>query len=282
MKAQNLTISVPASECDKNCPYCISMITWQPPNDIVRMSANLFVVQRVADQAGVTNVLITSKREPFMNIRETLNFAFQFKHHWLEIQTNGIYLNAHTENRSEDIVRDLFARNVNVIAFSIDDLDAIDEYASTFELLKEYGIITRVCINLTRKIMKDHGFYGIMDRITKYKDKQDIPFVRQLLFRNINYPSTASKDLKAVQWIDENVDLADYAMIKEQALRANMKERRFIPHTGVIIYSYRKVAICFSDYCIQEKNRTDDIRSLIFHSDGHLYTSWDDPASILF
>jgi len=286
MKAQNLTISVPAERCDKNCPYCISMITWQPDNDIIRMYENLSAVQRVADRAGVTNVLITSKREPFMNSGETLHFARCFMDYWLEIQTNGLYLSKHVSSDNEAFAIELSRCRVNVIAFSIDQLEDIDNYADVFKTLKKFGIITRVCINLTKKITSKYGFYNITEAVTKHRDERGIPYVRQLLFRDINYPSTASKDSRVVQWIDENVNSAHYTSIVAQAVRAeatgDMRELRKIPHTGVTIYSYKNLSICFSDYCIQEKNRTEDIRSLIFQSDGHLYTSWDDPASILF
>ncbi len=278
MKAQNLTISIPCSECDKNCLYCISTITWQPESNIKLMAENLPKVKRVADRAGVTNVLITSKKEPFMNIGETLSFANEFKDYWLEIQTNGLHLNKH----ADACARDLSIRGVNIVAFSVDKLDNIDKYADTFATLARYGIITRVCFNLTKLITKRYGFYNIMDRVVNRKDSNGIPFIRQVLFRNISYPSTAFKGYPAVKWIDANVSHADYITLVDQATRADMKKLRTIPHTGITIYSYQGVSVCFSDYCIQESNMTEDIRSLIFHADGHLYTSWDDPASILF
>jgi hypothetical protein len=277
MKAQNLTVSVPCDKCDKDCPYCISTITWTPDSNIKLMSANLPKVKRTANQSGVTSVLITSKKEPFMNYGKMLWLCEHFKDYWLEVQTNGKHLNKF----ADECARDLYRNGVNVIAFSIDELSDIDKYSKTFTILAKYGIITRICINLTRMITKNYGFYSIMEKIIQYKDGNGIPLIRQVLFRNINYPSTAFEGHKTVKWINDNVSRVDYMTLVDQMKRADLKEIRTIPHTGTVIYSYKSVSVCFSDYCIQESNKTEDIRSLIFQGDGHLYTSWDDPASII-
>lgn len=277
MKAQNLTISVPCDKCDKDCPYCISSITWSPEPNVKLMMANLSKVKRTADQSGITSVLITSKKEPFLDFGRMLWLCGHFKDYWLEVQTNGIYLNKHADM----CARDMAKNGVNVVAFSIDVLSDIDKYSKTFTILAKHGIITRLCINLTKMITKRYGFYSIMEKITQYKDGNGIPLIRQVLFRNINYPSTAFEGHPAVKWINDNVSRVDYMTIIDQMKRSNLKKIRTIPHTGTVIYSYKSVSVCFSDYCIQESNKTEDIRSLIFQGDGHLYTSWDDPASII-
>jgi len=227
----------------------------------------------------IPSVLFTSKKEPFLAIDEMLWLIRRFKDYWIEVQTNGILLNKH----AEEFATKLMKFKVNVVAFSIDRLEDIAKYEDTFATLAKFNVLTRVCFNLTNKITAKHGFYSIMSEVIKRKDKNGLPFIRQVLFRNISYPSTAAKDHPTVKWIDNNVSQADYLSILEQAMRAEMKTIRTVPYTGTIIYSYRKLSsVCFSDYCLQESNKTEDIRSLIFHSDGHIYTSWDDPTSVLF
>ena len=56
---------------------------------------------------------------------------------------------------------------------------------------------------------------------------------------------------------------------------------RKLPY-GATIYDIGGIAVTWFDYCIQDAHGVDDIRSLIFQEDGHLYTAWDSPASILF
>jgi hypothetical protein len=42
------------------------------------------------------------------------------------------------------------------------------------------------------------------------------------------------------------------------------------------------IAVTFFEYCVQDSNGEDDIRSLIYNQDGHLYTTWNSPASMIF
>jgi hypothetical protein len=272
MEAQNLTISIPAKKCDKNCEYCISDITWPPPQDHSLMVRNLDKVKRLANTARVTNVMITSKKEPFMAYHYTMWAIDHFKDYWLEVQTNGIHL----YNNTRECVADLARSGVNVVAFSIDDIPTLHVYMNLFKELSENGMVVRVCINLTKKITDHYNLPGIMAAI------MSVRFVRQVLFRSINYPSTATPGTSPVRWIDKNVDAKMYRIMYEVMISQGFPAVRTIPHTGVTIYDWNGVSVCFSDYCIQETNKTNDIRSLIYHQDGHLYTSWDSKASILF
>lgn len=272
MEAQNLTISMPANKCDKICEYCISTVTWQPEPDQGLMVRNMHKVKRLANAARVTNVMVTSKKETFLAYSHMLWVMEQFKSYWLEVQTNGIHLNKYSERIVDDLVR----AGVNVVAFSIDDIQVLHDYMKTFQILTDNGIVVRVCINLTKKITDRYNLPGIMAAV------MSVRFVRQVLFRNINYPSTALKDNPAVQWIDKNVDAEYYNSMYGVMIDRALPALRTIPHTGTTTYDWDGISVCFSDYCLQESNQTEDIRSLILHQDGHLYTSWDTPASILF
>jgi len=279
MKAQNLTICVPGNKCDKNCEYCISKVTWQPWDDVSLMYANASKVAELASKIGVTNVMFTSKKEPFLMLDQMFWLMQNFNNYWMEVQTNGIFLRKHIN----ECVKELSRAGMNIVAISIDALEDLEKYEETFIKLAEVGILSRVCFNLTKKITNKYGFYSIMDGATKWRDRTNVSYVRQVLFRNISYPSTAPKDHSVVKWIDDNVSQEHYKTLLEQVQRSTMKKTRIIPYTETEIYSYKKLAsVCFSDYCIQEFNKTDDIRSIIFHSDGHIYTSWDDPTTVLF
>ena len=51
---------------------------------------------------------------------------------------------------------------------------------------------------------------------------------------------------------------------------------------GAEVYDIGGIAVTWLDECVQERNNTNDIRSLIYQEDGHMYSSWDSLASILF
>ncbi len=46
--------------------------------------------------------------------------------------------------------------------------------------------------------------------------------------------------------------------------------------TGENLYEWEGISFTHSDHCIQERsNGEDDIRSLVFLEDGHVYTGWN-------
>jgi hypothetical protein len=51
---------------------------------------------------------------------------------------------------------------------------------------------------------------------------------------------------------------------------------------GVRIYDLDGMSVSISDNCIQEASDENNLRSLIYGDDGHLYTSWDSRASKIF
>jgi hypothetical protein len=86
-----------------------------------------------------------------------------------------------------------------------------------------------------------------------------------------------------INWINTNAPSEIYEGIQKQfTLEVILKKPIRVLPFGMPIYSYKDLSVAFSDYCIQDTHNPDDIRSLIYHQDGHLYTSWADKGSILF
>lgn len=272
MKAQNLTISIPCDECNKKCHYCISRITWKTKSNLDLMIRNILKVKRVAKIAGVTNVLFTSKKEPFMNSYELFKFICDFSEdHWIEVQTNGIKL----KEEPKELSQELYNCGADVIAFSVDNMKELKSLSKAIEYLNSFDLVVRLCFNITRFISDSWDFDGIMKKAKELD-------VKQVLFRNINYPSNANPNLPEVLWIERNVTQEGYISLYKQMIKKGLEKIRVIPQTGVVTYSYDDISVCFSDYCVQETNTNDNLRSLIFQEDGHVYTSWNHRSSILF
>jgi hypothetical protein len=54
-------------------------------------------------------------------------------------------------------------------------------------------------------------------------------------------------------------------------------------HQYFDIYSYNGKAVAIDENCLQTEITTlKELRYLILKSDGHLYTRWDDPGSIIY
>lgn len=274
LKAENLTISIPNKGCDKNCPYCVSRMTGyfeSSENDKYSydIEKNIKKVKTVAIAAEVTSVLLTGKGEPMLAYDWVKKFLREFSDWPLELQTNGIFLSNNLE-----YVDDL-SWYLNVLAVSVDSKGQFEKYLPLFNKCKNNGILTRITLNLT-DLLKDLSF----DFVLKYCIENKI---NQLTLRNIVCPENP-KDEKTAQWIINNTKEKVYDKFLSDAILYSQefgKKIRTLNH-GVVITDIHGVAFSYSDYCIQERSNGNNIRSLIFQEDGHLYTSWNSRASILF
>lgn len=267
LKAENLTISLPNHGCNKGCPYCVSRMTGYVESDYPLMLSNVDKVKTIAKAAEVTSVLFTGKGEPLL-CPELSAIASKFKEFPLEIQTNGIIL--------EDRIDHLANLEFNVIAISIDDVSNLYSYAKITKRIKELGMVSRFTVNLVGEICKNSP----KDLIYILADMG----VNQVTFRRIVAPENPKND-KTAKWIIENAPIEAYKdfIIKlyDFMEKGNTTLIRTL-NSGMKVYDCEGLAVLVSEYCIQEKNNGDDVRSLIFLEDGHLYTSWNSRASILF
>lgn len=283
MKAWGMTVSIPVDRCDKNCLYCISEITGYVKPNSELVERNMEKAYTRAKNAQIDTFLITSKREPILKIDSVCQMANRFREFTVEVQTNGIKL-----NKCPDYIDRLFKSGVNTIAFSIDHLSQLERYQAMFRAITDRGMLVRVCVNLTDMIPVEMGFVDIFAAVEKAATKkrgQKVGNIRQLVFRNISVPRNI-KSGKQYKWIKEHTSQDRYISLCQEFDRIAMKDRRkpimTLPFDGSSVWSHRGISVVFSDYCMQESNNTEDIRSLIYLEDGHLYCSWSDPASILF
>ncbi len=109
--------------------------------------------------------------------------------------------------------------------------------------------------------------------------------VHQLSFRHVVIPKNAvdtQRSREAQKWIKEHKCTELYHMVKCLIEYDNTKkEIRKLPF-GTTVYDIDGISVTYFDECVQSKHNIDDIRSLIYQEDGHLYTTWDSTASILF
>lgn len=277
MKAQNISICIPNRGCDKNCPYCISKMTGYMEANVFLMERNLPKVKKIADKMGITTILLTGKGEPLFNDVsrvETINYIETFKEHIVELQTNGFFL---SENpKFLDI---LFSVGLNTLALSVDDPDFIYENRDLIKRAKELGLVVRATFNLTERFIP---VLDIEHLIAMCKSDG----IDQVTLRQITIPKYLQKTdlaLKTALWIEKNIDKRIYETLMKQF--GEIKDKYPLLRKlnfGANVYDVKGVAFTCFDYCIQDNNDEEDIRTLIFAEDGHLYDNWNSKASILF
>jgi len=272
VKANNLTISLPNKGCDKNCPYCISKMTAPVTTNIDLFQRNLYKAKQFAIACGVNNILVTSKGEPMLAIDWIKKIGSVLNSFALEVQTNGLKLHEHLNQ-----VETLYSFGYNVIAISIDDPQDFLFYRKLWEKIVDQNMVVRVTLALTKKFL-NYSFNSLIKICTYYG-------IHQLTLRNITIPfKTACNDksFHAKEWIEENIDSAIYPTLTGQfELYKDKNFVRSLPF-GAKIYDIEDISFTHFKYCIQENSFNSEIRSLIYMEDGHLYTAWDKPGSIIF
>lgn len=272
LKAENLTISIPDRGCNKNCPYCVAKMTGSIEENPSLMMRNINKVINLAKSAEITSILFTGKGEPLMEGARDIMFNLARKlNDWpLELQTNGIKL-----IEEQGLIEILFKEGFNVIAVSVDSNQQLEHLTPIFKKIALFGMISRMTVNVT----------GLL-KISDFKELHEychLNSVKQLTLRKIISPEEA-KDKSVAEWISKNAKEEQYKALVETAIKYIHKNGRLIRTTndGVQIWDCNSISFAHSDYCLQERNKSSDIRSLIFQEDGHLYTSWNSRASILF
>jgi MoaA/NifB/PqqE/SkfB family radical SAM enzyme len=232
-------------------------------------------VHTLSRMAGVTNVMMTGKGEPLLNYFGLVRAIQMFSEFPVELQTNGIWL-----NENSPALKELAKVGLDVVAVSIDRMSDFERFAKLYEATKANNRMLRICINVVSNRYLTNDIKVILDEAIRVK-------ADQLLFRRVTIPkilTNTSEAEKTRGWIVNNVDFEMYEMLHNEFKRMISEQNdlvRRMPH-GALVYDYKnEISVSFSDYCVQECNNTDDIRSLILLTDGHVYTSWDKKSSIL-
>jgi len=277
MRAQNLSICIPNYGCNKNCPYCVSNMTGMIRPAVDRLLNAVTKVESFASRIGVTTVLFTGKGEPLFNEKSIRVLAQIFKKRFrsfiIELQTNGL---AFLKPGGKDLLRNLRLWGLNVLAVSIDRFSDFERFGPIFSLARQLGLVVRVAANAVYD-MAEAGFAGLKQACLKHG-------VQQLTIRRITVPSrivNTPQALKTRQWIEEHKPHLIYETLLSN-FAAEPKRLIRVLNYGAKVYDVDGLAFVASDYCIQENNHEEDIRSLILAEDGHCYDGWDCQASILF
>lgn len=294
------SIVVGTKACDAACPFCVSSMTGfdaLPKSHDINI-LNFDKAARLAQMGGTTTVLMTGKGEPTLYPNEVntyLELLKPFGFPLIEIQTNAMrigHLAADTDGGSgpisTDTLKDWRKNGLNTIAISV--VDVLREHntqvyhhdypdlAMTIKFLHGLGFSVRLCV-MMRKGFVD-GQDGI-DRVVSFCKEND---VEQLTVRPIRKPLLPVLGGDKASWyvqthgLDEGQIVAtkDYVASEGTHLLTLMHGNH-----AARIYDLRGQNICISD-CLTIEPDSNEIRTLIFYSDGRVMYSWEhDGARIL-
>ena len=293
MKVQSLSIVVPARRCMNRCAFCVSRM--HEDSYVNQLDGNFRFYDlyendyrkrlEFARDNGCNTVMLTGDSEPqqnrqFLERFGTLNKGLRRPFHIVEMQTTGATID-------EAYLR--FLRNhVGVVTISlsvsclVDDAtnrDVIDTKDADLclerlcSLIKKYDINLRLSLNVTDRLMmtKTPDKDRIFDRCSELK-------ADQVTFRKM-YVSGKNEQSR---W------LASHRIDDEEGWFENLidtirRDGRFLEilEYGARRYSYRGMSIVVDDDCMSTEAK-EAVKYLILRPDCHLYTKWDDKASLVF
>jgi len=286
MRAQNLAISIPKTEtCDKNCPYCVSKMTGFLKPNMNLFWRNIKKAKTLATHANITSVLITGKGEPTQDMKNVIDVLEYFEEFPTELQTNGKTLYEDLPNKGaypfvkSNMIEKLADAGLNVLAISIDNPNEMLKYQPLVEEAQEHGILVRYTINVTDRF-KGFAFEAILGGCK-------LANVDQFSMREVTIPTDAVDTLEsemAQAWIKKHVPPKLTTNLKMEMVAALENSGRFLmslPY-GAKLYDLNGISVTWFDYCVQDSNEGNDIRSLIYQEDGHMYLAWNSKASRIF
>ena len=302
MSIQSLSIVVPGKKCINNCKFCVS----NSHKDIVyedRISENLSVdnsktfteeryktALRYAKDLGCTTLMLTGECEPQQNMPFLRRFLSSLIKVGPSADTGNIFNNIEIQTTGrgldKEAIHELAIRGVNTFSISVSSFDdhmnaaIINQGKEIIPLkelcrnIKEEGCLLRLSINLSDFIV---DLYTPEELFRKCKEEYKAD---QVTLRKLYLPE---KRCSQSEWIAQHTDVEKdkkfFEYIKKKGTRLET-----LPY-GLVKYSVNGVGTVADDDCMAKKNGykpAEDIRYLILRPDCHLYTRWDDPASIIY
>ena len=285
LQAGDLTIAVPYFGCNKNCPYCVSQMTGNFSNHN-SFYKNLRKAKKVADAYNAFTVMITGKGEPTYSLSygHTLQILDEFSEYITELQTNGLEL---LSNKQNLIINDLKRCELNVLAISVDSISDIKRFSEVLETTKYNGMANRITFNLSLCSIEDENIMnGTLSKLDFIKELINTCLennVDQLTLKRLSIPY-GKEHTKQGRWIQNNAMGEDYDKIASHFKHFVRNDGTYIRklNHGPLVYDLFGLSTVIDDECIQEKSKPNNLRSLIYLQDAHMYTHWGHSGSIIF
>ena len=296
MNIQSFSIVVPNKECINKCPFCVSRMVNSNiyPNlmNINHPTYDYNVKEYVRRMKYVANVgcqtlMLTGTSEPQQN-KHFLN-TFALLHELIgkpftniEMQTTGKFLeNANYLRFLKNFVGvstmaiSISSPSDNENNFILNGCKSIENgmkvnLENFTSLLKDYGFNVRLCFNLSNHYRFDdaEGFFDFC-KTNLHGD--------QVTFR-VLYAS--EDDTEQAKWIKDN------QLSKAQLKRLTTYINKFEPISetmyGATIRYINGMSVIFDDDCMGKNPTRSAMKYLILRPNCKLYSSWDDPGSLVF
>ena len=300
MKIQTFSVVVGGDSCNAKCPYCVSKLTGsknglevgQKPMEISKR--NFDKACNFAQMSGVSTVLLTGKGEPtlyinhitrYLELLEKWNFPF------IELQTNGILFHNQTTNPfiSDSLLKDWYAAGLTTVSLScVHYLPAPNNeiFGNDIHLLSNVARLHDIGFSVRISCVGVGGMIDNVSEIRAFARWCKIHKVEQFTWRPVTNISlqeakgtVAKKDI--YEWIKLN-GISDKDVKSINGWFETHSESTLLLELahGAKVYDINGQNISINS-CLTHSTNPDDIRQLIFSSDGHLRFDWTKEGAII-
>lgn len=294
MKIQTFSCVVGSRACDANCPFCVSKMTGY--DEISRYAGdindrNLAKAIRLAKMGGTTTALLTGKGEPTLAVEELNHYIYLLGREFpfVELQTNGLSLGRLFRDGSSPInwlnmkqVEHWHKIGLDTIALSVVDVETApnsvvyhDDYPclkETIYSLHKIGFSVRLCVMLHKGYVEKPAD---LERVFAFCHENK---VEQLTIRPLRVPVDPLYE-KAGSYIGDNGLTAGQVSGLYSWVRHKGNRVLTLMH-GAEVFDVDGQNICISD-CLTVDSSNDDIRTLIFYSNGRIAYDWQYRGAVL-
>jgi len=289
MKIQTFNILAGNTNCNANCPFCISKMTPKNGMNCERPGVNWKNFKKACQLAKinlVNTVLITGKGEPLLYPDEITDFLERLdKYNFpiIELQTNALVLGRNFDRYKENLKlwgeRGLSTFVISIVHYKDEKNKEIyapnAPYLKLTELIKNLhlaGFSVRLnCILVKNYIDSVEEVKKLIEFCTENK-------IEQLTLKPVEVPERVENKIIANNTkkllISKNTEKKMQKFLEKNAVRLRTLD------FGGVVYDYQGQNVCMTD-CLTHKPYSADLRQLIFFQDGHLRYDWRYAGAIL-
>lgn len=295
MNILTYSVVVGTAKCNVRCPFCVAVMTPHYPKLEKINSINLKKGARLSVRGGATTLLLTGKGEPTLYPEQITQILKEVGDEFpiIELQTNGVAIaRGHLDNRSENHLLDVGgsylqewkALGLTTIALSCVHWDnkvnglmhpqegEMPDLAELVSKIKGLGFTVRLSVVMVK---------GGIDSVEKFaefinwarKNKVD-----QMTLRPVTRPEDA--DGKISDWVSKNYVTETLTYQCLEYLEQNGSHLLDLAH-GASVFDVNGQNVCLTN-CLTLDKTGEQIRQLIYCTDGHIRYDWRYEGAILF
>lgn len=306
MKIQSLSICVPGDNCINACKFCVSRMhnNDYPKSTIASKQETHLDKKDYSDRLafardnGCNTIMLTGccepqQNRPFLEWFAEVNRKLDKPFRWIEMQTTGVLLN---EEYLQFLRSTVGVSTISVSTSSFDFKENADicqmkpDYAVDLVWLcnkiKEYGFNLRISVNL-------NSVFNKYTAEAMFMYLKSVLRADQVTFRVLY---SADNDSPQSTWIAEHMYNEENLIELVRYVKENGSKLEKLPY-GQQKYSVHEMCIVIDDDCMSKGESNTDVelensshvemtedsyKYLILRPNGHLYSRWDDKASLIF